>query len=623
MAMEKTVASEQLLHRLDELERHVSRLEQPGESQAGKPTAQSPIQIDEEVTVSSFWVNRSADAAESESERAVVPATALESAGVGGVVSSVAKAVLGMAGAYLLRAGAESGWLPHSAAILMAFAYALTWLIAAGKSTSRGPACSTIYALASAIIFLGLAWENAVRSALLPPPLAAFLIVVYLWAGQLVAWLSDRREIAAATTASMVALSLVLFVTTHNLMPFNMALLCAAAVSEFAACRGRWLGQRWMAALAADFAIFITVWISSQSLTLPEGYTAYSQVGVMAIQLTLVLVYLASMAFRTLARQTVVTAFEMAQNLLAIGLFILGQVVMARASRQRLLAGVFCFIIAKGSYTVSILLARKRAEQNSFVYGVFGLALQITAILIVVPPYARVFAWCVLGVGAAWLGNRERQLGLRLQAPVYVFAAALASGLIQASSQSISNLVVPRIDHLAGILVTSAAAVLVCALDGSGHAGKKRIPQTDRCSFACRERAGPGCNHHQSSLRRSVTRDQLADRPDLPRSDWIGPVGHAERLTRNSTGVGLAFVPFDAVRSLANHRRGSAGRGCRGDSALIAVLRWFTVAVDTHLAVAASNLRFPRELALGCSRPDATGGPVLTSDRRALAGRAT
>jgi hypothetical protein len=474
--MEKTVASEQLLHRLDELERRVLRLEQSAESQTGKTTARTPIQIYEEVTVSSFWVNRTAGAAESASTQAVVPSTALESAGVGSVVSGVARAVLGLAGAYLLRAGAESGWLPHSAGILTAVAYALTWLIAAGNATNRGPAGSTIYALAASIIFVGLVWENAVRSALLPPPLAALLIVVYLCAGQLVAWLSDRREIAAATTASMMALSLVLFVTTHNLIPFNITLLCAAAVSEFAACRGRWLGQRWMAALAADFAIFITAWIFSRSRTLPEGYTAFSQLSVLTSQLTLVLVYLASMAFRTLATRTVVTAFEAAQNFVAIGLFILGQVVMAPASGQRLLAGVFCFIIAKGSYTASILLARKKAERNSFAYGVFGLAFQITAILIVVPPYARVFAWCVLGLGAAWLGKRERQLGLRLQAPVYVFAAALESGLIQASSQPLSGLIVPRTSHLAGILITSAAATLVCILAGSGHDGQARIP---------------------------------------------------------------------------------------------------------------------------------------------------
>jgi len=476
MAMEKTGGPEQLLHRLDDLERRVLRLEQLEDFQTGKSAEQTPIQIYEELTVSSLWVSRTADAAESEPVHAVASATGFGSAGVQSVVSNVAKAVLGLAGAYLLRAGAEFGWLPHSVGILTGFAYALAWIIAAGKTTNRGQAPSTIYALASSIIFLGLVWENAVRSALLPSPIAALLLVAYLSTGQLVAWAARRREIAAVTLASTVALSLGLLVATHNLAPFNISLLCAAAASEFAACRGRWLGQRWVPALGADLAILVTIWIFNQSPTLPEGYAAFSQSSVVAIQLTLVLVYLASMAFRTLAARTVVAAFEIGQNLVAIGLFILGEVVMAPASRHRLLAGFVCFIIAKGSYTASIMLARKQAERNSFAYGVFGLALQISAILIVVPAHARVFAWCVLGVGAAWLGNRERQMGLQLQAPVYVFLAALTSGLLQASSQSISSLIVPRTDHLAGILVTTAAAALVSTLVDSGHAGKTRIP---------------------------------------------------------------------------------------------------------------------------------------------------
>jgi hypothetical protein len=285
---------------------------------------------------------------------------------------SVAKGLLGLAGAYLLREGAESGWFPHSAGILAAFAYALIWIVVAGRIPSRDQATSTVYALASAVIFLGLVWENAVRSALVSPPIAALLIVVYLCTGQLVAWVRDRGEIAALTVSSTVALSLMLFLTSHNLIPFNTSLLCAAAASELAACRGRWLRQRWMAAWGTDIAIFITSWIFSRSATLPAGYAPLRQSSVLAIQLALVLVYLASTGYRTLAAQTVVTAFEIGQNAVAIGLFILGQAAMAPASSQRLLAAVICNIVALGSYAASWRLDQKGAHRSSTVYGIFG-----------------------------------------------------------------------------------------------------------------------------------------------------------------------------------------------------------------------------------------------------------
>ena len=473
----KAESLQPLVERLDQLEQRVSRLEvvknSPHPHGPELEEGKTRDEVYEKVTVSSFWL-KPARATESGPTQPVLPAAQLDAAH--GIFGTVARAVLALAGAYLLRAGAESGWLSRFAAILAAFAYALAWIIAAGKTANRGPANSTIYALTASIVFFGLVWENAVRSALLPPPIAALLMVAYLCAGQFVAWICNRREIAAVTTASVVLLSLVLFIATHHLIPFDITLLCAAAASEFAACRGRWLAQRWMAALPANFAIFVTAWIWSQSAALPEGYAPFGPSSVLGVQLALVFVYLASMGYRTMAAQVVVNAFDIGQNAVAIGLLILGEAVMAPASGQRLVAGVICFFLAKSSYVASILLARKGAHRNASAYGVFGLALQMTAMLIVVPPHARVFAWCGVGVGVALLGNRERQTALRLQAPVYLFAAALASGLIQASGQSLTSLVVPRADHLIAMLITTAAVASVYKVTDSGHARKARTP---------------------------------------------------------------------------------------------------------------------------------------------------
>jgi len=252
---------------------------------------------------------------------------------------------------------------------------------AAEEVADRNQPASTIYALASSIVFLGMVWENAVRSSVLAPPIAAPLIIGYLCTGQVVAWMRDSVEIAAVTLTSAVAASLVLFVTSHNLIPFDISLLCAAAVSELAACRGRGLGQRWTAALAADFAVFVTAWIFNGSAALPEGYAYFGQSSVVAVQMALVLVYLASMGYRTLAARTIVTAFEIGQNVLAIAIFILGQAVMAPTSSQRLLVSVTCDIVALGSYRALCRLDQKGADRNSTVYGIFGGALLIAATL--------------------------------------------------------------------------------------------------------------------------------------------------------------------------------------------------------------------------------------------------
>lgn len=448
----KAEPSEPLFHRLEELERRVSRLEVLGVG--------DPNQVTTERTPS-------------ESAPAAVPAKLIDAGGIGHLFGNVAIALIGIAGGYLLRTAVEVGWLNHSTGIISAFLYALMWIVAGGF-TKRGQAAAAIYALASSIMFAGALWENTVRSPALSPSTTALLIGAYLLDGYLTAWFRNRGEIAAVTAGSLVALSLTLFLTTHNLIPFDISLLCAAAASEFAASRGRWLEQRWIAALGADFAVFITVWIFN-SAALPDGYAPFGGSTVLAIQVALAFLYLASMGYRTLAAGATATAFEIGQSAVAISAFILGQFVMAPAGSHRLLTGIVCFLLAKGGYAASILLGRKKDQRSSAAYAFFGFVLQTTAILVVVPVFARVFALCALGIAAAALGNRQRQMSLQLQAPAYLFAAALGSGLAGISSQPLSSLIVPRAGQLIAMLVTAVAATLAYRLGGSGQA-EARIP---------------------------------------------------------------------------------------------------------------------------------------------------
>ena len=292
MAAQTKESFEPLLHRLEDLERRVLQLEH-------RPDHHATVQ-------------------------AVMPETPLDAVSIGGVFGSVAKAVVGLAGAYFLRACAESGWFPRTAGIFAGFIYAISWLIAAGKTDPREQTTSTVYSLVSCIIFVGLMFQEAVRSAVLAASMSAVLIVVYFCAGQIVAWFNNRREIAAVTMASTTILSLVLFVATHNLVLFTVSLLCVAAASEFAACRGRWFGLRWIPAFGADFAIFNTAWIVNQSAGLPEGYAPFGRSSVLAIQLALVLIYLGSIGYRTIASPKVASAFEVGQNVVALGMFIFG-----------------------------------------------------------------------------------------------------------------------------------------------------------------------------------------------------------------------------------------------------------------------------------------------------------
>lgn len=324
-------------------------------------------------------------------------------------------------------------------------------------------------------MFVALVWENTVRSTFLSPSIAALLIVVYFSAGKLAAWVRDRHQVAIVTVAATVALSLGLLLATHNLLPFDISVLCVAATSEVTAGSGGRLGQRCVAAFGADLAILITAWIFSQPASLPEGFTPYSHLSVLAIQLALVLVYLGSTLYRALTTQITITGFEIGQNGIAIGLFILGQLVMGPTGNLHAFPGYICAVLALIAYPASIKLARQRVQGASVAYGVYGLALLTAATAVLLPPDVQVFVWSILGAAAAWVGNRESQLSFSAQAPVYLFAAALACGLIAISAQPLTDVVVPRNENLVPLLVTAGAVSIAYALASSGRADRSRI----------------------------------------------------------------------------------------------------------------------------------------------------
>ena len=130
-----------LTTRLDALESRVALLEHPSEAPAALPApapALSEIQLAPAIAASSF-------------------------AQSGATFAVLGKAMLGMAGAYLLRAVAESGSFPKLAAVALAIAYAGTWLVWAVRVPVGEWFASTTYAGTSALILAPMLWELTLR----------------------------------------------------------------------------------------------------------------------------------------------------------------------------------------------------------------------------------------------------------------------------------------------------------------------------------------------------------------------------------------------------------------------------------------------------------------------------
>ena len=112
----------------------------------------------------------------------------------GGAFSVLGKSMLGIAGAYLLRAVAESSSMPRLAIAAVAIVYALLWLVAAARVREEEWFSSTIYASTSALILAPMLWELTLRFKVLPAPATAGILSVFVIAATALAWKKNQSS---------------------------------------------------------------------------------------------------------------------------------------------------------------------------------------------------------------------------------------------------------------------------------------------------------------------------------------------------------------------------------------------------------------------------------------------
>ena len=88
----------------------------------------------------------------------------LSPAGNSALFAVLGKAMLGIAGAYLLRAAVQSGALPRWPVIAVSIAYALVWLIPATRVPEKAWLASAAWAGTSALILMPSAVARATKS---------------------------------------------------------------------------------------------------------------------------------------------------------------------------------------------------------------------------------------------------------------------------------------------------------------------------------------------------------------------------------------------------------------------------------------------------------------------------
>jgi len=355
----------------------------------------------------------------------------------GGVFPVVGRAMLGIAGAYLLRAAAESGSFPRLAVVVIALAYAAMWMVWASRVRSSVAFSATAYAATSALILAPMLAELMLRFQVLSASATAGLLSAFVLGTFALSWRRKLTATVAVAVAAAVVTALGLLVVSHDLPAYISALLVAVAASEFAAGAGRWSGLRFLAAPAADVAVLILVYIHSLPETSRPGYAPVSQGVLLALPTLLFVIAGTGIVWRTVVHRYRINLFEIAQAAVAFALTAAAWLWFVPA-KGGLVVGVCCWLFAFMCYALAFGSFDRVAEQRNYhVYATWAAALMLAGSFLLLPPLSVTLLLSVAAIVATVIGVRVARLTPEFHGLLYLTAAAYSSGLLQYAGRAL------------------------------------------------------------------------------------------------------------------------------------------------------------------------------------------
>jgi hypothetical protein len=431
-------ALNRLAARLETLERRVEALEHPSGASIAEPTPS--LRVLEPIP--------------SPASQAGDP---LSIALAGGAFQVLGKAMLGIAGAYLLRAVAESTSLPKLGVAAIAIAYAMFWLVAATRTPAGAWFASTTYACTSALILAPLLWELTLRFNVLPTPAAAGVLGAFICAATALAWKRNLASVFWVVNTMAALVAVVLSIATHEVVPFTAVLLLMVLLSEYAVERGRGQGVQFLVAAAADIAIWALIFIYSSPQSTRADYPVLGTAALLAPAFILFAIYGVSVTVKTALLRQKITAFETIQTTIAF-LLAASSLLYFEPGGGTIDLGVACLILSATGYAaVFALFDRVPEKRNYRIFANWSAALLLAGCVLCLPPLWMAASLGVVSVVCTFLGARLSRMVLQFHGLAYLLAGAVASGLLAYTLNALAG-------TLPGAPSMSVCLVSVCAI---------------------------------------------------------------------------------------------------------------------------------------------------------------
>jgi hypothetical protein len=444
---------EQLSERLRELERRVAALEH---SPATPPSELAA------VAAETRWPN---------SSRGVFPLLEMPS----GAVPILGKAVLGIAGAYLLRAIAESGTVPKFPVLMVAIVYAALWMVWAVRTHDTNRFASITYSVTSALILSPLLWESTVRFQVLSPAFSSVVLSVFFVLTLALAWQRNLQVIPWVATLAAVTTALALIIATHELVPLTAALLTVALATETAACLGHRLSLRAVPAISVDFAVWVLIDVMTSSEGIPEAYHPVAPVWLAALCFALLGIYSGSIGIRSFGLRQRITTFEIGQAVMVFVLAFFCAIRVSHGEAPRALGVLFSLLAAACYWGLLARFAEEEQTRNRRVCTTSAAALLLAGSFLLFPSLLRVPFWCLAAVATAFVYTRTHKLSVGLHTSFYLVAAIAVSSLPIYVGSALAGTVPSAPDWDVSIIIVSAAMCYAIASRVLEDQGRRRL----------------------------------------------------------------------------------------------------------------------------------------------------
>jgi hypothetical protein len=337
----------------------------------------------------------------------------------------VGRALLGLAGAYLLRALTESGTLPQKGGVAVGLVYAMSWLLWAARTPAAERLQTALHGLTAALVISPLIYEATAHFHAISTWTAGLLLFAFAVFGLTVSWRKELLIVATFATLAGLGTAGALIISTNDALPFTFVFLAIAAAVEVSACMNHWLSERWLTAAAADLAVLLLTWLVTNEHGVPATYVPISYSAMLAAQVALLIIYLTSTIVRTLLRGFTMTWFETAQCAAAF-------VICVGSGRSPAL-GVLCLVCSVACYLVAfrVLDGDGKHSRNFYTYSTFGILLVIAGSRILVSGMAASVSWSALAIAAMWAGKRFERVTLQVHGGVYLLLGLAGSGALE------------------------------------------------------------------------------------------------------------------------------------------------------------------------------------------------